>query len=89
LIDTARCAREKAYAPYSGYKVGAAVLCKSENIYSGFNVENAAYTPTTHAEELAILLALKGGEPRGIKILLKPWWLFTRATPCPVESVAR
>lgn len=62
LITEAIAAREKAYTPYSHYKVGAAVLCKSGNIYGGFNVENVSYTLAVHAEKVAILHAILAGE---------------------------
>lgn len=55
-------AREFAYAPYSNHKVGAALLGKSGKIYTGCNVENAAYTPTNCAERTAIFKAVSEGE---------------------------
>lgn len=55
-------AREFAYAPYSNHKVGAALLGKSGKIYTGCNVENAAYTPTNCAERTAIFKAISEGE---------------------------
>jgi len=61
-IDAALSAREQAYAPYSGYKVGAALLGKSGRIYLGFNIENAAYSATICAERAAFAAALTQGE---------------------------
>lgn len=62
LLELAIKAREKAYAPYSGFRVGAALLGKSGKIYSGCNVENAAYTPTNCAERTAVFKAVSEGE---------------------------
>lgn len=52
----------KAYAPYSGYRVGAALLTASGRIYTGCNVENAAYSPTVCAERVAFFKAISEGE---------------------------
>ncbi len=62
LIDLANEARKKAYAPYSKYKVGAALRTKNGNIYTGVNVENAAYPQTMCAERVAIFKAVSEGE---------------------------
>ncbi len=62
LIDRARLARRRAYAPYSGYNVGAAVLTSSGRIYTGVNVENAAYPNGTCAERSAAFHAVGRGE---------------------------
>ena len=61
LLLTAIEAREKAYAPYSNHKVGAALVGKSGKVYTGCNVENAAYTPTNCAERTAIFKAVSEG----------------------------
>lgn len=55
-------AMENAYVPYSGYKVGAALLCKNGKIYTGCNIENASYTPTVCAERTAFFKAISEGE---------------------------
>ncbi len=62
LIDQAIKARENAYAPYSKYKVGAALLTKSGKIYLGANIENASYSLTNCAERTAIFKAVSEGE---------------------------
>lgn len=62
LIEKAFEAREKAYAPYSKFKVGAAVLTDSGKIYTGCNVENASYPVGICAERVAISKAVSDGE---------------------------
>jgi len=62
LIDLANAARERAYAPYSRYPVGAALRTRSGKIYTGVNVENAAYPQTMCAERVAIFKAVSEGE---------------------------
>ncbi len=62
LISLAREAMEKAYAPYSGYKVGAALLCKDGTVYQGCNIENAAFSPTNCAERTAFFKAIYDGQ---------------------------
>ena len=53
LIDTALAQLDFSYAPYSGFNVGAALLAKNQAVYTGCNIENAAYTPTNCAERTA------------------------------------
>src|SRR5436853_4890079 len=64
LIEEARKARERAYAPYSNFKVGAAVQGESGNIYIGCNVESASYGLTVCAERVAIWKGISRGETR-------------------------
>lgn len=62
LITAAQVAKQKAYAPYSKFKVGAALLTKSGKIYTGCNVENASYGLACCAERNAMFKALSEGE---------------------------
>ncbi len=62
LIETALVARKWAYAPYSEYHVGAALLTTSDRIYDGVNVENAAYPSSMCAERVAVFKAVSEGE---------------------------
>lgn len=64
LIDTARAVRENAYAPYSSFKVGAAIRTTSGAVYAGCNVENVAYPEGTCAEAGAIAAMIAGGDTR-------------------------
>ncbi len=70
LIRSAIRAREKSYSPYSNYRVGAALMTKEGNIFTGCNIENAAYTPTVCAERTAVFKAVSEGYRsfRGIAI---------------------
>ena len=61
MINRALQSRENAYAPYSKYKVGAALLTKSGEIFTGVNVENAAYPTGTCAERVAVFKAVSEG----------------------------
>jgi len=62
LIDLANTARQRAYAPYSNYPVGAAVRTKTGRIFTGVNVENAAYPQSMCAERVAVFKAVSEGE---------------------------
>lgn len=62
LIRLALEARQASYAPYSGFRVGAALLAKDGTVYKGCNIENAAYTPTNCAERTAFFKAVSEGE---------------------------
>ncbi len=62
LIQRAQAVRRRAYAPYSNYPVGAALLGRSGQIYEGANVENAAYPTTMCAERNAVFRAVSDGE---------------------------
>jgi cytidine deaminase len=70
LFEAARRAQARAYAPYSGFRVGAAVRGDSGAVYAGCNVENAAYPSGTCAEEAAIAAMIAGGERRLAAVLV-------------------
>ena len=70
LIKIALEAREKAYAPYSHFAVGAAVLTKNGQVYRGCNVENASYGATNCAERTAIFKAVSEGNKEFSKIAI-------------------
>lgn len=62
LIEYAIKARENSYSPYSKFKVGCALLTKSQKVYLGANIENCAYGPTNCAERSALFSAYSNGE---------------------------
>jgi cytidine deaminase len=61
LLAEAREATEQSYAPYSEYYVGAAIETAGETVFTGCNIENANYSNSIHAEELAVSKAVKAG----------------------------
>jgi cytidine deaminase len=65
LLRLAAEARNKAYAPYSHFRVGAALLSKSGKVYTGCNIESISYTPTLCAERVALGSAIAAGEKPG------------------------
>lgn len=70
LIEFAEKARLNAYAPYSGFKVGAALLCDDGEVFVGCNVENAAYSATNCAERTAIFSAVAAGKRKFVAIAI-------------------
>jgi len=70
LIKKAKEAKEKAYAPYSGFKVGAAVEAESGIIYTGCNVENSSFGLSMCAERIAIFKAVSEGERKFKRIVV-------------------
>lgn len=80
IAHTAR-AREAAYAPYSNYKVGAAVVCEDERVFFGCNVENASYGLCLCAERTAIASAVAAGAKR-IKAVVVVTESDPPGTPC-------
>lgn len=61
LIRAADQARQKAYAPYSGFRVGAALLCRDGRVFTGCNIENASYPVSNCAERTALFAAVSEG----------------------------
>ena len=70
LINRAKEAMQYAYAPYSGFKVGAALLTDDLNVYTGCNVENATYGSTICAERTAAVKAVSEGSLHFVKIAI-------------------
>ena len=88
LIQAAMEARKKSYAPYSGYRVGAAVLTGELRIYTGCNIENAAYSPGICAERTAIYKAVSEGAGKLLAVAVvggkKDREIDSYAFPCGV-----
>ncbi|EOS33269.1 MAG: cytidine deaminase [Kineothrix sp.] len=87
MIDLAIEQLNYSYTPYSGFKVGAALLTKEGKIYKGCNIENAAYTPTNCAERTAFFKAVSEGERAFQAICVvggKDGILTEYAAPCGV-----
>ena len=87
LIDTAIRQLEFSYTPYSGFKVGAALLAKDGKVYGGCNIENAAYGPTNCAERTAFFKAVSEGVRKFDAICIvggKDGVLTDYAAPCGV-----
>lgn len=70
LLDAAKKAGENAYAPYSGFKVGAALLTEDNSIFAGCNVENASYGLTMCAERTAVFNAVSAGKRNFAELLI-------------------
>ena len=87
MIDLAIEQLKYSYTPYSGFKVGAALMTKSGKLYTGCNIENAAYTPTNCAERTAFFKAVSEGERAFQAICVvggKDGILTEYAAPCGV-----
>ena len=68
LIKLALEARKMSYSPYSGFSVGAALLCADGTVYTGCNIENSAFSPTNCAERTAFFKAVSEGKRDFLKI---------------------
>src|SRR5579872_284832 len=83
LVDAAWAARERAHAPYSGFRVGAALRTREGAVHAGCNVENAAYPMCTCAERVAICTAVAAGlRPGGLEALVVATEAGTLTPPC-------
>ena len=90
LLKTALEARKFAYAPYSHFTVGAALLAKDGTIYSGCNIENAAYGPSNCAERTAFFKAISEGKREFLAIAIVGGMEGSEATQyCPPCGVCR
>lgn len=70
MIERARLATKQAYAPYSGFRVGAAALTDDGDIVLGCNIENAAYSPTVCAERVAVFSARAQGKGKVVAVAI-------------------
>lgn len=87
LLDNALTTMQCAYAPYSNFFVGAALLCKNGNIYTGCNIENSSYSATVCAERVAFSNAISQGEKEFIAIAIvggKDRIINTFCSPCGI-----
>ena len=88
-MESAVGARKNAYAPYSGYRVGAALLAEDGRIFTGCNVENAAYSPTLCAERVAVGKAVSEGATRFTAIAVVGGAGERPSDPCTPCGVCR
>ena len=90
LVELAKEAMTHAYAPYSGFKVGAALLCADGTVYQGCNIENASYGPTNCAERTAFFKAISEGDRDFARIAIVGGMEGTEADkPCAPCGVCR
>lgn len=82
LIEQAINAQKNAYAPYSNFKVGAAVLCKNGKVFAGCNVENSSYPVSSCAERTTICKAVSEGEKDFVAIAIVGGDLSEYCFPC-------
>ena len=88
LLTLARQARASAYVPYSGFRVGAALLAADGRVFCGCNVENASFTPTCCAERVAIFKAVSE-ECREFSAIAVVGGKGEAVSPCPPCGVCR
>ncbi len=89
LCNEAINAMKYSYSPYSEYSVGAALLTKNGNMYSGCNIENASFSPTICAERVAFFKAISNGEKEFVKIAVAGGKKGTIAGAFPPCGVCR
>lgn len=88
LLTAAADARANAYAPYSGFRVGAALLAEDGRVFCGCNVENSAYSPTLCAERVALGAAVAAGARR-FRAIAVVGGFSEEPAPCPPCGVCR
>ncbi len=88
LMQKAEEARLHSYSPYSGFKVGAALLCSDGTVYTGCNIENSSFTPTVCAERTAFFKAIYDGRRDFTAIAIVGGKEDTKK-PCPPCGVCR
>ena len=87
LVSLAAEAMKRSYSPYSGFSVGAALECADGSVYTGCNIENAAFTPTICAERTAFFKAVSDGKRDFVRIAVvggKSGNITSLTTPCGV-----
>jgi len=90
LIESAKASRLNSYSPYSHFSVGAALLTKKGNVYTGCNIENASFSPTVCAERVAVFKAVSEGETGFSAIaVVGAERSFDGNKPCPPCGVCR
>lgn len=89
LLELAKEAMKHAYAPYSGFQVGAALLCRDGSVYQGCNIENAAFSPTVCAERNAFFKAVYDGHRDFAAIAVCGGKNGVITQPCPPCGVCR
>ena len=89
LFDKAVDAAKGAYAPYSGFRVGAAILCDDGTVFTGCNIENASYSVTVCAERVALFSAVAAGYRRFVAIAVAGSADGDFTKPCPPCGVCR
>lgn len=89
LWDLAEQARQQAYTPYSGFSVGAALLCADGRVFTGCNIENAAFSPTVCAERTAFFKAISEGERAFTAIAVSGGKQGEAGAVCPPCGVCR
>lgn len=89
LLELAKEAMKHAYAPYSGFYVGAALLCRDGSVYQGCNIENSAFSPTVCAERNAFFKAVYDGHRDFVAIAVCGGKNGVITEPCPPCGVCR
>lgn len=89
LLSLAEKAREKSYSPYSGFAVGAALLCRDGEVFTGANIENASFSPTVCAERVAIFSAVHAGKREFEAIAISGGKTGEKGGFCPPCGVCR